>query len=701
MKINDRIKRVINKYYGHEVPSKLLLYNMVVLCGIIMAMASVVIAVTFDYSSKAVALIIMGQLMLVGLFFTANMRKQSYLVCAILIEVLITMVLFPMMFFMNGGVYGGMTCWYIIGVLFSFLLLDGLSCVCTVTLQLVVYGITYIVAYYHPGVVNYFDSVLDIFLDVGQSMVVVMFLLGAVIKYQNYLARIERDKNIKQQEKLEEALEQARVGSRTKSEFLANMSHEIRTPINAVIGMGEMILRESDSEQITEYASIIKDSGNMLLNIINDILDFSKVESGKMELTETQFSMTDAIRDLENMIKPRMQKKKLAFKLDIAPDLYENIIGDEMRLKQVINNLLTNAVKYTETGTVTLTMNRSDIDGKPFLYVSVKDTGIGIKKNDFGKLFTSFQRVDVEKNRNIEGTGLGLAISQSFVKLMKGNIFVESEYGIGSNFYFIIPLKLADNELVGEYTASSKKRKNVRKKYEPSFTAPEARVLVVDDNSTNLMVFSSLMKDTKIQIDLAGGGQECLDMVKENKYDIIFLDHLMPVMDGIETLRYLKIKSGTMGVKCPVIALTANAVGNARERYIEEGFDECCFKPVKSEELEQIMCKYLPKEKLIMAADKKAAVSDKGVKAEPESTNDSETGTGEKYFKSIYLAFLKKNYDEYIEQMKNLKDELGNDSEAERLREQAEELITQAEAHQYNEDSIKDFLEAYREYCKK
>ncbi|SKC07875.1 Signal transduction histidine kinase [Lachnospiraceae bacterium] len=401
-----------------------------------------------------------------------------------------------------------------------------------------------------------------------------------------------------------ESAQEAEAANKAKSRFLSNMSHEIRTPINAVLGMDEMILRESDQDNILEYAHNIRTAGNTLLSIVNDILDFSKIEAGKMDIIAVDYDFSSVINDLVHMIKPRAEASGLTLYTEISPDIPCMLNGDEIRLKQVITNILTNAVKYTKEGSVTLSISSSRLDDTAVdLIVSVKDTGIGIKKEDMNHLFNAFQRVDESRNRNIEGTGLGLEITRGLLKLMESDLKVKSEYGVGSEFYFTLRQGVVKWEPIGDYMMAYEKALLAKEKYHEKFTAPDARVLVVDDTPMNLTVFTGLLKSTRVHIDEAESGQECLEFTQAHKYDMIFLDHRMPLMDGIETLRRIRCDGNNPNNNTVIISLTANAVSGARERYIEAGFDDYMTKPIMSDKLEAMMLQYLPPDKITVQTE--------------------------------------------------------------------------------------------------
>ncbi|MBQ9437848.1 MAG: response regulator, partial [Lachnospiraceae bacterium] len=399
---------------------------------------------------------------------------------------------------------------------------------------------------------------------------------------------------------MDELKEQKRIAdnaNKAKSVFLANMSHEIRTPINAVLGMDEMILRESREKDILSYAQDIQTAGRTLLSLINDILDFSKIEEGKMEILPSQYELSFVIGDLANMIKDRAEKKGLHFEIKVNPETPHTLYGDEIRIKQIAVNLLTNAVKYTEQGTVRLEVGfRRHSDEEILLRFQVSDTGIGMKKEDMEKLFSPFSRIEESRNRAIEGTGLGMSIVKQLLGLMDSHLEVKSEYGKGSDFSFEIRQKVIKWDSIGDFTARYEAEAAKREEYHELFQAPDAQVLVVDDTEVNLIVIKNLLKRTRVKIDTVRSGKEAINAAQRKQYDVILIDHMMPEMDGIETLQKLKEETEKPSV---YIALTANAVYGAREMYLAAGFADYLSKPVDGRQLEETLKKYLPEEKLV------------------------------------------------------------------------------------------------------
>ncbi|MBQ7507549.1 MAG: response regulator [Lachnospiraceae bacterium] len=395
---------------------------------------------------------------------------------------------------------------------------------------------------------------------------------------------------------MEKAAEKAVAAEKAKSRFLAQMSHEIRTPINAVLGMNEMILRETDNPDILEYSDSIQTAGRTLLALINSILDFSKIEDGKMEILPVCYRTSTLISTMVNSVAERAKAKDLTLTLEADEQLPSQMLGDDVRIVQIVTNLLTNAVKYTETGGVTLTIREKRREGDRIdLFVEVKDTGIGIRKEDMGKLYESFTRLEEEKNRYIEGTGLGMPIVMGLSSAMDSRLEVESVYGEGSTFRFVLTQKIIDETPMGDY--NTRTALHAHKTDSESIYAPTARILVVDDNETNLKVAKNLLKLCHIVPELVLSGKKTIEAMREREYDIVFLDHMMPEMDGVETLVELR-KQGLVPEKTAMIVLTANAIVGARERYLSAGFDDYLSKPIELWRLQNILKEYLPKEKL-------------------------------------------------------------------------------------------------------
>lgn len=421
------------------------------------------------------------------------------------------------------------------------------------------------------------------------------FLKETSDEYAALRAR-EREHELHNRIKLEHAASEA------KSEFLSSVSHEIRTPINAILGMNEMILRESTEETILDYSEDIRSAGNSLLSLVNDILDFSKIEAGKLSLLPVEYSLSSLLNDIVNMITPLAKKKGLEIQLDYNEDIPDRLYGDTVRIRQVLVNIMTNAVKYTDEGSVKLTLDyqktkRDEIN----LEYHCIDTGIGIKEEDMSKLFSPFEQIENGNRSRIEGTGLGMSISKNLLNIMGSDLNVKSEYQKGSDFSFVIRQKVFSFEPIGPYMKDMRKKGLSERILKESFHAPDAIILIVDDMEVNLAVAKNLLKRTKIKIDTALSGQEAIRLCQEKKYDIIFMDHRMPGMEGTEAMKKIhELPSGNPNEETPIIVLTANAVAGSREKFMEEGFDDYIPKPINPPELEKLIKEFLPPEKVLL-----------------------------------------------------------------------------------------------------
>ncbi len=420
---------------------------------------------------------------------------------------------------------------------------------------------------------------------------------------------------LERNEHLRAEVERVRKENEAKTNFISSMSHEIRTPINAVLGMDEMILRESTDETVRAYANDIMNAGKNLLSIVNDILDFSKIEAGKMEIVPQEYETVGMIRDLVNLIMPRVKGKDLKLKLDIAEDVPSKLFGDDVRIKQVITNILTNAVKYTEKGFVEFGIRSNPLDEKKTnLLITIRDTGIGMKEEELDKLFKPFERLDMNRNRTVEGTGLGMSIVLQLLRQMGSDLTIDSVYGEGSTFSFVLEQGIVSPEPVGKVDVD-KLEVPVEAESDALFTAHKARVLAIDDTAVNLTVVKGLLKRTGVILDVGDSGAKCLEMCKDTKYDVILLDHRMPELDGVETLRILRSEFGP-NKDTPVVALTANAMPGIEEYYEKEGFAGYLSKPINGARLERMIYKLLPDDKLDTEEDLALIVDEaEGIKA--------------------------------------------------------------------------------------
>ena len=499
------------------------------------------------------------------------------------------------LFFMDGGRFGGVPLFFILAVVATPCFLHIAEAVIMVCLEILAYTSNVVFSELYPASI---DSALAVPENSFLPLIIVAATLGGLCLIYTYAYR-------HQQERLDAAISEAKSANEAKSSFLENMSHEIRTPMNSILGMNEMILREEDRPEIKEYALVVQRSGRALLGILNDILDFSKLQDRKMEIVPVRYDLSSLINDLVNIAAEQAKKKSLNFTVNVDKEIPRILDGDEYHIRQVMLNILNNAIKYTERGGVTMTMGFERIDNYTILLkCSVTDTGIGIKSEDMEYIFQPFEHVENARKFSADGSGLGLSIVQKLLQLMNSELRVESVFHKGSTFSFDVKQNVIKWEPIGDYerafmTAASRQAK----KFTQSFQAPNARVLVVDDADVNLLVFANLLKKTKIQIDTASSGVEMLQMVRMNHYNMIFLDHRMPGMDGIEAFHNMKKMTDGLNFNTPVVALTANAVLGARQLYIDEGFSDYISKPVDTVRLEQVLLEYLPSDLIIKGSD--------------------------------------------------------------------------------------------------
>ncbi|MCI8513349.1 MAG: DegV family EDD domain-containing protein [Lachnospiraceae bacterium] len=516
-----------------------------------------------------------------------SIRKECIHTGATAIAVLL-LAIFPVSFFTAGGFYSGVPEWFVLCFIYISITLEGKRKVVFFLLCMIETSLCYYFSFYFPEYVAH-NPEAHYFFCSAVSVILVGILTSVLLLFVTRLYEEENELSRQQKKEIEEL-------NKAENNFFTSMSHEIRTPINTIIGLNEIILRGDISEDVAENARSIQGASKMLLTLINDILDLSKIKSKKMEIVNVSYETGALFSEIVNMIWIKAREKGLDFQLHVDSSIPSMLYGDEVRIKQILINLLNNAIKYTSKGSVTLsiwcerlTVNRVRV------WYSVEDTGQGVKKENIPYIFNAFKRVEEEKNRHIEGTGLGLSIVHQLVDLMGGEISVNSVYTKGSTFLVMLDQDIVEDKALGSFTLASRIRTHEGEQYKQSFEAPRAHILVVDDNEMNLMVVRKLLSATKIHLDTALSAADCLRLTRIQHYDAILMDHLMPEMDGIQCLHALRTQAGGLCQDVPVIALTANAGSDNQLLYRREGFSGYLAKPVSGALLEAAILSILPK----------------------------------------------------------------------------------------------------------
>ena len=516
---------------------------------------------------------------LVGISLWVSNKKKRPQLAAILTITGVNMILFPLMYFYSGGMRSGMPIWLVLGLIFSWLLLKGKICFLMYFLNALAAVGCILIELTYPELIRELDSDTIMATDIVQSMLVVTCIFGIIFKYQTRIYERQRNQLVKANE--------------TKNEFLANMSHEIRTPIHAILGYNEMIMKETRESNTTEYSLNVQAAGRTLLSLVNNILDFTNIDNGNLTLADEPYSTLSLLQDVLIYAENSAKKKGLELKCVVDEMIPQVLSGDAIRLTQILDNLISNAVKYTKEGYVEVRIDwETSSENTGVLGVRITDTGIGMTPEDVKKISESFIRFDNRQTRSIQGIGLGLTIVTRLLYQMQSNLEIESEHDKGSTFSFRLRQKIVDSAPIGKIESGTGLLISVPLPTDEMFVAPEAKILAVDDSETNLDLFKGVLRDTGVQIDTAENGAEALKLLRKNRYHMVFLDHMMPVMDGMEALQ--KIKEEKLCPDVPIVVLTANAVAGAKEYYLQAGFDEYMTKPIVSRYLLSVVRKYLP-----------------------------------------------------------------------------------------------------------
>ena len=566
------------------------IFNLLAITGFIVSL--LIFAVSLLIGASAInSAMLLSAAVLSAVLLVYSVKTGNYRPCYIITITFVFMLLFPIMFFSAGGYNSGMPCFFVFAVVFTLFMLEGKAGIIFAAAEIIIYVLCCAAAYRFPQLVTPFPDEKGVVGDVVTGICVSSAALGATMFF---LIKMYNG-----------AMEEARRSSKAKGIFLANMSHEIRTPINVILGMNELITRSSDHREVLEYTSKIQSAGDMLLSIINNILDVTQIESGKIMTSIKPYRTDSLVSELASIGSELCGKKGLSFTADISPDMMSMLDGDKNHLKQIVTNFLTNAVKYTKFGSVTLSAETSvqnDNNETAVLKITVSDTGIGIPEKELEHIFEVFGRGKNAVEYAVEGTGLGLAISKDLADSMGGRLIAESCEGKGSTFGIEIPQKICNSSPIGELVLTVS-----QKNCSDSFIAPECRILAVDDNADNLRVISLLLERTMITVDTASDGISAAKAVENTAYDLILLDYMMPITDGIQTLK--KMRDNGLPLSTPVIALTAEALSGSEEKFISAGFSAYLSKPISWHTLEKTLITMLPANKVIMGSSSEDIIS--------------------------------------------------------------------------------------------
>lgn len=592
----QKIKSFFRYLTREELQIQHRLINIFLSIGIIALMVCLVFDMIVGTAARSFFVMVLLIVSFVISLLIANKWNKPN-IAGIILSVVTNYLLMPLLYVVEGGKESGMPLWLTLAALFVWLVVDGWPCIVIYIGDIIIYASLFIIEYHHPDIVEKMSGRYAEYVDYIFGIAAVTLIFGLIFKFETRIYEKKRKELEEKEKELTEINLSLEKANEAKSIFLARMSHEIRTPINAVIGMNEVIMRESSERNILNYASNIETASHTLLSLINDILDFSKMESGLMKIIPDEYDVYSLLSDCYTLLDMRAKGKGLKLKLEYNEKLPARMKGDDVRIRQIATNLLTNAVKYTDSGSITFEVDYVKKEGDRIdLIIRVTDTGRGISEEGLKNIFDSFSRADERQNRNIEGTGLGLSITKQLIDLMGGSINVKSEAGRGSEFTAVIPQTAVTGEPMGDFWARYNEGGSSGENYHESFRAPGARILVVDDVAVNLKIFTLLLKKTEVVIDTADSGAKCLELYAQNHYDLVFLDHMMPQMDGIETFDEIRKTDKYKSELTPMVILTANAIQGVDKEYLAIGFADYLTKPVQGVELERVIVKLLPEE---------------------------------------------------------------------------------------------------------
>ncbi|MCR5657277.1 MAG: DegV family EDD domain-containing protein [Butyrivibrio sp.] len=550
----------------------------------------VVIIVAIIVKDDILNIIAMSVCFVVFLTITlVSSKARKIRVGTTLIALLLVLVLLPFAFIFGGSIYGGSPAWYVFGFAYIGITVEGKRKYVLMALAVASAAVAYYIAYTYPELVAHHSEKAAYF-DSFSSIILVSILIVAMVLFENKIYIHENSLIEKQRKEIEDL-------SEVRNKFFSNMSHEIRTPIDSIIGFNELTLREDISEEVLENSQNIRSASKLLLSLINDVLDLSKLEAGMMEIVPVDYDSVGLLSETINLVWENATRKGLAFYVEVDPDIPTRLLGDDTRIEQILINILENAIKYTNEGSVSLSVTCNRVaDRQAEMIYTVEDTGIGIKRDNLPFIFDEYKRIDMANSKEIIGTGLGLTIAKQLVDQMNGEILVNSVYTKGSTFVVKIPQEIMVEKPVGNLSLDEIRKREEKQFYRQSFEAPSARLLIVDDNQMNRVVTAKLLRDTKMIIDTESSGPLCLERCANTHYDAIFLDQEMPEMDGIECLRLIRSQIGGMCRETPVVVMTAHSSAEDQAKFRMAGFDGYLLKPLNGEMLENTLLRILPAE---------------------------------------------------------------------------------------------------------
>lgn len=602
------------KYFSHKLPMRQQLFNIITFSGSVVSFVALCISFFVQLNVVTIVEQLIATIFCIVCFFVGNIQNCNEMVTVVLC-LTVSCIFFPAIYFASGGITGGMLIWFLFGLVYEFMLLNRRQFIIIFPISCLVILSTIVISYYNPQYVKHFDTQLSMYTDNVQSLFLVAIALGLLLQFQFGVYIREQKELEKRSKELEEAIAEIRKVERDRQKFLADVSNEIRSPLNVMLGMNEMVRRESKNQTIIDYSTRVNTSGNMVLSLLNDIIDFNKIESKTYDIIPESYYLVDMLNSIYEVVIDRTDQKGLELIMDIDENLPEQLFGDEVSVRKVIINLITSAIRYTESGKIFLKIRQeAQGDNLCAMEISIRDTGTGMTQEEVDELYEIVQKSSIYGGHMIDQTGLELDISQSLLKLLGSNMEISSVYGEGSVFSFHLEQKIIDSTPIGQFEPEEIAYDSGVE--EITFRAPGARVLVVDDNTLNHDVLKLLLQNFRVKVTTVSSGEACLEIVKGHKYHIIFMDCVMRDMDGFETLQRLKLQAENLSQDAKIIAMTTGTENKQDEELFAAGFCDKLEKPISGHDLERMLRKHLSKqlikERDLSKTEQKFSVRKKG-----------------------------------------------------------------------------------------